>query len=51
VVFAEQASSAEGFNPAPAFIVGVIVLAVVLTWFVRPARAAASRLVARKGNR
>ena len=46
-VSTDQAFSAEVFNPAPLFIIGGVMLAAALTWFVRPIRAAVSRIVTR----
>lgn len=50
-VSADQASSAEPFNPAPVLVLGGVMLAVILAWLIRPARTAAARIVARSADR
>jgi hypothetical protein len=50
-VWAEQASSAESFNPAPIFIIGGALLAAALVRFVRPVRAVVAQVVRRKSSR
>jgi hypothetical protein len=47
-VSADTASSTAAFNPAPIFIIGGVMLAAALAWFVRPLRAAVTRVAPRR---
>jgi hypothetical protein len=46
-----MASSAGAFNPAPLFVIGGVLLAAALVWFVRPVRGAVARVLPRKAGR
>ena len=50
-VAADMASSAGAFNPAPLFVIGGVLLAAALVWFVRPVRGAVARVLPRKAGR